>query len=68
MRKMGFMPKRDYRHPVSRDYQQISCGSTSCEWNMGKFCSVPSLFKIGENGKCEGYCVKKDIMKPLDGD
>ena len=60
----------DNRYPVSRDYREILCGRVTCEWNISKFCSVPSLCVIGEDGKCEGYEVKGSIkeQKPLDGD
>ena len=61
MKKMGFMPHREYRFPVSRDYQEIRCNRTSCEWNISKFCSVPSLCEIGEDGKCKGYKIKDSI-------
>lgn len=65
------MPKHDYRHPVSRDYfLDVPCGAVSCEWNKRKNCSVPSLCKIGDDGKCESYKIKDSIEspKPLDGD
>ena len=70
MERKGFMPKHDYRYPVSRDFQNLPCKTTHCQWNRSKSCSVPSLCEIGDDGKCMGYQTKDSIVKPqpLDGD
>ena len=51
----GFMPKGDWQHPVSRDWAEVDCQAISCVYNKSEKCSVPSLAKIGEDGKCKGF-------------
>ena len=46
-------------HPwVSRDYEDIDCRATGCMFNREEKCMCPSLCKIGDDGKCQGFRVK----------
>lgn len=40
---------------LSRDWGDIDCRSQSCMHNRFSKCTVPSLAKIGEDGRCEGF-------------
>lgn len=53
----------DWRHPVSRDYQEIDCNASSCMFNKDSKCTTPSLAKIGEDGRCEGFKSSGKIEK-----
>ena len=51
-----FAPRQPtHTYPVSRDWETIDCKATSCIYNMAEKCTVPSLAKINEDGKCEGF-------------
>ena len=66
---MGRMPKgnRGGHHDwLSRDWEDIDCLATGCMFNRNEKCSVPSLCKIGEDGRCEGFKAKP--MAKVDGD
>lgn len=52
---------------VSRDYEEIDCRAVGCFWNRGEKCTVPSLCKIGDDGRCEGFRARGDKGK-VDGD
>jgi hypothetical protein len=52
--KHGFMDNRSYPN-MSRDWEEIECENERCEWQMAKQCTVPSLAKIGEDGRCVGF-------------
>ena len=55
----GLMPKSDPLnhgdHPVSRDWADVDCQSTSCANNTNLKCTVPSLCVIDSNGRCLGF-------------
>jgi len=53
-RSEGLMPDHD-GYPVSRDWEEIDCSAVRCVYNLCKKCSVPSLAKIGEDGRCTGF-------------
>ena len=56
----GFMPRIDRAgHPMSRDYyHDIDCSAVGCLFNREKKCSVPSLAKIGDDGRCVSFKAK----------
>jgi len=54
MDKEGFMPHHD-GYPVSRDWEEMDCSATRCVYNCMRKCSVPSLAKIDDDGKCTGF-------------
>lgn len=59
----GFMPKSHPQsgHPwASRDYADIDCKAVSCVCNRLRKCSVPSLAKISDDGRCEGFAARPD--------
>jgi len=60
MQTNNFMPHRCPRidFPVSRDWEDIDCASAICINNSNSKCSVPSLAKIGEDGRCKGFKTK----------
>jgi hypothetical protein len=41
--------------PYSRDWEDLDCNAETCLNNICKKCTVPSLAKIGEDGKCNGF-------------
>jgi hypothetical protein len=49
----GIMPHHS-GYPVSRDWEQIDC-KADCQWSVGGKCYVPSLAKLGEDGRCQGF-------------
>jgi len=53
----------DWRHPVSRDYQEIDCNASSCMFNKDSKCTTPSLAKIGMDGWCGGFRTSKVIKE-----
>ena len=59
----GIMPHHS-GYPVSRDWEQIDCKS-DCQWSVNGYCYVPSLAKLGENGRCQGFKPKDSpVVKP----
>lgn len=59
--KKELLPKQDHSYPVSRDWEDIDCNAKACKYNRHMKCSVPSLAKIGEDGKCQGFTpLRKD--------
>ena len=52
--KEAFMPHSDRYPNLSRDWEEFDCKS-QCAWQKDGHCTVPSLAKIGEDGRCEGY-------------
>ena len=54
---MGLMSRdrSPWDFPVSRDWEDIDCSATACIYNRIKKCTVPSLAKIGEDGRCGGF-------------
>ena len=61
MKVHGFMPHNDGFPLFSRDWEDIDCKSVSCANNMCGKCSVPSIAKLGENGRCEGFVPRGTI-------
>jgi len=66
----SLMPHSDRFPYLSRDWEMIDCANENCKWNRGKACSVPSLAKIGADGKCCGYesidrNTKKETKNPI---
>lgn len=55
MEVMGLMPHHDGFPHLSRDWEDVDCKSAACENNRLNKCTVPSIAKIGENGRCEGF-------------
>lgn len=49
------MPHNDGFPLLSRDWDDVDCRSISCVNNRNAKCLVPSLAKIGEDGRCEGF-------------
>lgn len=65
---MGRQGDNSYHHPwVSRDYEEIDCRATGCFFNKELKCSVPSLCKIDDTGKCVGFKAKQQTTI-VDGD
>lgn len=60
----GLMPHRSYPG-LSRDWEDLDCRSESCANNRFGKCGVPSLAKIGEDGRCEGFS-PKGLLKVKD--
>lgn len=61
--------RRPYDFPVSRDWEHLDCKAVGCRWNKLERCMVPSLAKIGPEGRCEGFeAPPYEVIKPLDGD
>ena len=54
--------------PYSRDWEDIDCNAISCLNNVCKKCSVPSLAKIGDDGKCMGFKSKYKENKKTEVD
>lgn len=54
MEKEGLMPDHD-GFPVSRDWADLDCGASGCAFNRVGKCSVPSIAKVGEDGRCVGF-------------
>lgn len=58
-----FMPHQDdrFRFPSSRDWEdQVVCKASKCVANdKHGHCIAPSLAKIGEEGVCENFTLKK---------
>ena len=52
---------------VSRDYKDIDCHATGCEYNHLCKCMVPSQCRIAADGRCEGF-EAKPLPKEIDGD
>jgi hypothetical protein len=55
MKTESLMPHHDGFPLLSRDWDDIDCKSSNCDWNRDGKCLVPSLAKIGEDGRCEGF-------------
>lgn len=55
MKAMGLMPHHDRFPYLSRDWEDIDCRSKVCAYNRNGKCTVPSMAKIGESGRCEGF-------------
>ena len=55
----GLMPHREHDYPVSRDWEDIDCSCITCIYNRYDKCSVASLAKIGDDGRCKGFKLKK---------
>jgi hypothetical protein len=61
-------PHNSYHHPwASRDYEDLDCQAVGCMFNRQKKCSVPSLCKIGDDGRCQGFRVPP-VPRGLHGD
>lgn len=60
----GFMDHGDSCFPSCRDWSipDIECSVESCVANYNSKCTMPSLIKIGANGKCGG-CKKRKSGK-----
>ena len=63
----GRMDHGDHHGWASRDYEDIDCQATGCQFNILKKCAVPSRCKISTTGSCEGFQAKK-LPKKVDGD
>lgn len=65
----GLMPKAPGTHPWSRDFgMDIAC-LAPCEWQARGACVVPSMCKIGTEGRCVGFTPKtKKPTKEPNGD
>lgn len=64
------MPKENphgHHDWVSRDYARLDCGATGCWFNDNGQCAVPSLCKIGEDGRCVSF-TPKPVQKTYEGD
>jgi len=61
METHGFAPHNDGFPLLSRDWDDLDCKSDSCAWNRIGKCTVPSVAKIGENGRCEGFTPKNTL-------
>ena len=51
---------------LSRDWEDIDCGVQACINNRLGKCGVPSLCKIGDDGKCQGFktsCKSKTVLE-----
>lgn len=49
-------------HPwASRDYEDIDCKAAGCMMNLNGKCAVPSVCKITEDGRCEGFIAKPPV-------
>ena len=48
---------------LSRDWEDIDCGVKACANNRIGKCGVPSLCKIGEDGRCEGFVLCRKSKK-----
>ena len=46
---------RESEFPVSRDWADVDCQAIGCQYNRNLKCSVPSLAKIGNDGRCTGF-------------
>jgi len=48
------------RHPYSRDWDmpEIKCENRNCSFNYRNCCVMPSVIKIGSDGKCKGFLEK----------
>lgn len=57
-----------HNFPVSRDWEDLDCKATGCLYNIREKCATPSICKIGEDGRCIGFVVKKVNLKQVDGD
>lgn len=53
-------------YPVSRDWEDIDCRAIGCMYNKDMKCMVPSLCKIGGDGKCTGFTTKPFEPKEVD--
>lgn len=51
----------------SRDNKDIDCNAIGCCYNKNRKCMVPSICKIGDDGRCEGF-KPFEIQKEYDGD
>jgi len=40
---------------ICRDWEHIDCQNQACAWQRMEACTVPSLAKIGPDGKCKGF-------------
>jgi hypothetical protein len=58
----GLMPHNDGYPGLSRDWADIECKNTNCMHQRFDRCTVPSLAKINEEGRCTGFVIK-DILK-----
>lgn len=51
----GLMPHNDRYPCFSRDWIDIDCNAIRCVYNKCNKCTVPSLAKINDEGKCQGF-------------
>lgn len=58
---------RESDFPVSRDWADVNCAALGCNWNRNGKCGVPSLYAIGEDGRCTGF-TPKPLPAKIDGD
>ena len=54
-RVQGLMQRRPHGYPVSRDWKDLDCWATGCRFNQHEKCIVPSICKIGADGRCKGF-------------
>jgi len=52
---------------ISRDHLDVDCKAVGCQFNRGEKCMVPSRYKIGADGRCEGFQAPPNKTK-VDGD
>ncbi len=55
-------------HWVSRDYDHLDCKAVGCRYNRNEACMVPTRWKIGPDGRCEGFEVPPVQVSKPDGD
>ena len=64
----GRIGDRGHHHDwLSRDWLDIDCQAVGCTYNRECKCMVPSLCKIGDDGRCQGF-VARATPKQVDGD
>jgi len=69
MKKQEFSPHQPtHSFPYSRDFEDIDCSAVSCVYNNNKKCTVPSLAKIGVDGRCTGFLVASNVVKDVIND
>ena len=59
----GLMPHHTGFPGLSRDWEDLDCSAEACANNCFGKCGVPSLAKIGDAGRCEGF-KPKGLLKP----
>jgi hypothetical protein len=63
---IGRIGGNDHHGWASRDYLDVDCKATGCQFNRDEKCMVPSRYKIGADGRCEGFQVPP--QKKIEGD